>query len=73
MGSCSTVPEVAEDVIDLQFEQSYERFAANGGLIYSLSTGQQMPLRNICYGAKYIYFNDRGLAVLRENPYPMSQ
>ena len=70
MGLWQTTPEVPEVVQDaipyvLQFQQPDEAFAANGGFVYCSNMRGDIPIRNISYGSKLIYFNDKTLGTQR--------
>lgn len=62
MGCCSTVPEAVQDtrLFILQFEQTEQTLAANGGLVYRFpQTERIIPVGSIAYGSRFIYWNIR--------------
>lgn len=57
MGSCYAAQQAVDDVVLLQFEQSEESLAANGGLVHrSPFGGREMPINHIGYTRDFVYF-----------------
>lgn len=71
MGLCATVPEAVEGIPKmLQFQASEETLAAGGGLVCRSLYGHEIPVRNIAYDSKWIYFNintDQCIVTVRSN------
>lgn len=66
MGSFCVAQQTVEDGLVLQFQQSEEALARNGGLVYRFPDGQEIA-------QEHIYFKDKRIAALRESTFTSSE